>query len=390
MSPNEFAFLALGLLLGAAVGASLVIIIRSRPVMREVRLTVEHAAVPRRSTTLSNDAFQGAAGEVARGGPADRRAVDRDYPATSDGPVIDVATGAPTWPPGPVAPPPWTRTTVRYAGSPGAGHGAPTSAVAAPIGIPILGEPDPDLARLRAQVAVAAERASRSGHLTATALLERRAAVLGMRPEPEGRPEEVTLPAGLSPIGALLRGHHPTLVLLTRAIAGDDVVERRRWGALLVILADGLRDAAIRAGVLSFPADEPFWATFTIDEARRVAAALASTGHRFDGRGGWADDRVPLHRDLTIAVADAGLEPGRIRHWPDADATRTLYRGTRVAAEEFVAERAPTLDLEAVRSLLGSRAVSLGPLWADWDRARPILLGLSPDVSPAGGVASAG
>lgn len=384
MSPNEFAFLALGLVLGAAVGASLVIIIRSRPVMREVRLTVEHAAVPRRSTTLSSDAFQGAAGEVARGGPADRRAVDRDYPATSDGPAVEVAAGGPAWPPGPVAPPPWTRTTVRYAAAPNVGHGARASAIAAPVGIPIVGEPDRDLASLRAQVAVAAERAAGTGHLTATALLERRAAVIGMRPEPDDRPEDVVLPAGLSPIGALLRGHHPTLVLLTRAIAGDDVVERRRWGALLVILADGLRDAAIRAGVLAFPADHPFWATFTVEEARRIAAALASTGHRFDGRGGWADDRIPLHRDLTIAVADAGLEPGRIRHWPDAEATRTMLDGTRVAAEEFVAERAPTLDVEVLRLLLGSRAISLGPLWADWYRARPVLLGLSPEPTSAG------
>ncbi|HET7676518.1 MAG TPA: hypothetical protein VFK38_01545 [Candidatus Limnocylindrales bacterium] len=46
MSASEFFFLALGLLLGMAVGAALLDVIRSRPPAPEVRLTVTHNALP--------------------------------------------------------------------------------------------------------------------------------------------------------------------------------------------------------------------------------------------------------------------------------------------------------------------------------------------------------
>ena len=74
MTASEFSFLALGLILGAVSGAAIVELIRARPpAARVVRLTVAHDAIPRRSTTLADDAFVTAAPEPARGGPADRR-----------------------------------------------------------------------------------------------------------------------------------------------------------------------------------------------------------------------------------------------------------------------------------------------------------------------------
>jgi hypothetical protein len=74
MTASEFAFLALGLVLGVASGAALSMVIRARPpAPREVRVTIEPAAVPRRPpATLSGLVAPGAeAVPAARGGPAD-------------------------------------------------------------------------------------------------------------------------------------------------------------------------------------------------------------------------------------------------------------------------------------------------------------------------------
>ena len=53
MTASEFAFLALGLVLGVATGSALVVVLRARPPAREIRVTVGHDAVPRRAATLS-------------------------------------------------------------------------------------------------------------------------------------------------------------------------------------------------------------------------------------------------------------------------------------------------------------------------------------------------
>ncbi len=75
MTASEFAFLALGLVLGVASGAALSIVIRARPpAPREVRVTVSTDAVPRRlPATLSGFARPPAVvvAAAARGGPAD-------------------------------------------------------------------------------------------------------------------------------------------------------------------------------------------------------------------------------------------------------------------------------------------------------------------------------
>ena len=77
MTASEFAFLALGLVLGVASGAALSIVIRARPpAPREIRVTVAADAVPRRPpATLSGlgrarDDRQRRSAR-ARGGPAD-------------------------------------------------------------------------------------------------------------------------------------------------------------------------------------------------------------------------------------------------------------------------------------------------------------------------------
>ena len=73
MTASEFAFLALGLVLGIATGAALSIVIRARPpAPREVRVTVSTEAVPRRpAATLSGLVPPGSNAPAAHGGPAD-------------------------------------------------------------------------------------------------------------------------------------------------------------------------------------------------------------------------------------------------------------------------------------------------------------------------------
>ncbi len=81
MTASEFSFLALGLILGVVVGAALVELVRARPPSpREVRLTVSHDVLPRRSSTLADDALTASSTQPARGGPADRRLVGLTMP----------------------------------------------------------------------------------------------------------------------------------------------------------------------------------------------------------------------------------------------------------------------------------------------------------------------
>ncbi|MEA2519667.1 MAG: hypothetical protein QOF49_1747, partial [Chloroflexota bacterium] len=123
-----------------------------------------------------------------------------------------------------------------------------------------------------------------------------------------------------------------------------------------------------------FPIDDAFWGPFSQAQGRDIAAALSSLGFRFDGFGGWVDERVPTQRDLSMAVGYAGLDPMRVRHWPDEALTRDLFRDVRVAADEYVAGAAGGLTLGELLTLLGRRADALTALWNEWGVVRPILL----------------
>ena len=127
MTASEFSFLALGLVLGLVSGAALVELVRARsPSAHEVRLTVSHDAIPRRATTLADDAFVSNGPEPARGGPADRRLVGGQMSASASD----------------------RRTTVRFATAT-----APTASMggggASMVGIPISSGDDPTLGAFR-------------------------------------------------------------------------------------------------------------------------------------------------------------------------------------------------------------------------------------------------
>lgn len=148
MTAGEFAFLALGLVLGVAAGAALIEVMRTRPpAKREVRVTVAPNSIARRrAATLADvDAYAEPSGP-ARGGPADRRWVDRDPDEEAPDDVLPADA-------------PQTPTADSRNGSGNGtvvptGPGVPTPGGGRdPVGISISHEPDPMMAALQAKVA---------------------------------------------------------------------------------------------------------------------------------------------------------------------------------------------------------------------------------------------
>jgi hypothetical protein len=172
----------------------------------------------------------------------------------------------------------------------------------------------------------------------------------------------------------LVRGDHATLEHLVNGLAGDNPAARRHWQLALAGFVDAIIATSIESSIMTFPREHPFWRDFSLAQNRDIAAALASLGFRFDGLGGWADDRVPSQRDLSLAVGYAGLDPMRIRRWPTDTETAALYRDVRVAADEFLVGAARGLTLGELVTALGRRADALTDVWNDWERVRPLLL----------------
>jgi hypothetical protein len=196
----------------------------------------------------------------------------------------------------------------------------------------------------------------------------------------EGRLEEderlgVALESGGEPrIFRLLRGDRPAMTSLVAALAGDDPEARRRWQLLLTGLVEAIVADAIEAAALEFPEGDLFWGAFTRTQDRDIVHALSSLGYRFDGLGGWTDDRHPSQRDLSLALGYAGLDPMRVRHWPNEEATGELFREVTVSADEYLAGVAGDLTLAEMVTTLGRRADGLAEIWNEWGTIRPLLL----------------
>lgn len=192
--------------------------------------------------------------------------------------------------------------------------------------------------------------------------------------EPEGEPLAAALGAGQAPvIFRLLRGD---ALAMTRTAArlAEDPAERRRWQASLSELVDAIVAVSISQSALDFPTEHLFWGPFTKEQDRDIVAALSSLGFRFDGLGGWVDERVPSQRDLSMAMGYAGLDPMRIRQWPNEAEMQNLFAEVTVAADEHLAGAAGDLTLGELVAMLGRRADGLAMLWNDWGRVRPLLL----------------
>jgi hypothetical protein len=199
-------------------------------------------------------------------------------------------------------------------------------------------------------------------------------------PTDDADPAAETLAAALAGGGGtprifrLLRGDRAAMAEIVAAIAGDDPESRRRWQLAIAGLVDAILADAIEAGTMDFPTEHSFWGPFTVSQDRDIVRALASLGYRFDGLGGWLDERVPSQRDLSLALGYAGLDPMRMRHWPNETEMADLFADVTVAADEHLAGAAGDLTLGELVSMLDRRADGLADLWNDWGRIRPLLL----------------
>jgi hypothetical protein len=185
----------------------------------------------------------------------------------------------------------------------------------------------------------------------------------------------IALEGGTAPrIFRLLRGDPEAMETLVATLAGDDPEEQRRWKLAVAGLLDAILADAIEGAFLRFPHDHAFWGPQNQQQNREITQALASLGYRFDGLGGWFDDRRPTQRELSLAMSYAGLDPMRVRHWPTEQQTAELFGEVEVAADEYLAGAAGDMTLAEMVELLGRRADSLVDLWNHWGRVRPLLL----------------
>lgn len=396
MSANELAFLTLGLVLGIAVGAALVEVLRTRPRKAGgVRITMTRDAVPPRATTLAGAAAPASFGPAAMG-PGDHaagpsRRVDEDEAGVPAAPRrelregIDVvavpvasATASTGWVDAaggsPVEPFP-DRTAAPYRRR----YGPETT-----VGIPIRPSPDPAIAAINVLVASGSPSARRTSVATSGEYrLVDTDARASAAPVPAAAPwagavplsddAASSAPARSRPLSAVL-GRDPAAIARVAAAVARGPEEAARLEELLGDLADAIATRAADAGSVD-PVGYGFWHEFDIAETRGIVEALAALGFRFDLRDGFLDGLVPGQRDLSLAVAYAGLDPRRLRRWPPERELAELFRGASVASERFVLASAPRLERHQVQSLLGPLAEGLAPLFAAWDRVAPVLLG---------------
>lgn len=192
--------------------------------------------------------------------------------------------------------------------------------------------------------------------------------------EDEGALVAAVRAGGHPAIMRLLTGDRAVMQALVLELAGEDPVVQRRWQIQLADLIDAIVSRAIEACAFVLPEDHSFWAPFNRTQGRDIALALSSLGFRFDGMGGFADDRVPTQRDVALALSYAGLDPMRVRRWPAETELTELYRDVTVAADEYILGAAPDLTLGELVGILGRRADPLTEVWNAWGDIRSMLL----------------
>jgi hypothetical protein len=173
----------------------------------------------------------------------------------------------------------------------------------------------------------------------------------------------------------LLAGDRAVLRRLAATLAAGDPAAEHQWEVHLSEFVAAVRARAVDGAALGFPEGHPFWSPYTQQQCREISAALAALGYRFDGQGGFADGRIPGQRELSLAIGYAGLDPMRVRIWPNEAELPLLYTDVSVEAAHFVAEAAGELTLGEMIDMLGRRAEDLSDLWNAWGRVRPLLLG---------------
>ncbi len=195
----------------------------------------------------------------------------------------------------------------------------------------------------------------------------------GAEPAYDTRPP---VPAGrdkLPVILRILRGDTPAREQLVATLARGDASATAAWHVQIAKLVDAIAARAIEDGYIDVDEENAFWRLFSNDEQREIVQALSALGFRY-GMGGFADDRVPSPRDLSLAVGYAGLDRMRVRAWPGESALAALFDGAVVRADLWLADQADDLSLTRVEAALGPRAAGLGEVWDAWGRVRPAML----------------
>jgi hypothetical protein len=187
------------------------------------------------------------------------------------------------------------------------------------------------------------------------------------------QPRSAPLAVRGTALGELLVGDREPVLRFALLLAGDTGLEPGRLQLLLVELREAIIAGALANHAFRFPDDHPFWSQFSQAGGTQVAAMLSSLGFRFDGQSGWADGRVPQIRDLALALSYAGFDLRSLRRPAGQAAIDTLWQGTVVMPAEWLLQRAPGLELEAVVEALGQRATRLSDLWAIWPQVRELL-----------------
>jgi hypothetical protein len=180
--------------------------------------------------------------------------------------------------------------------------------------------------------------------------------------------------AGMSVIVKVLRGDRAARDRLVASLAAGEPDGERLWTARIAQLVGAITARAIEDGYLDMPEGDTFWSLFTPTESREIVGALSALGYRYDGAGGFADERVPAQRDLSLAVGYAGLDRMRIRNWPRERELSELYQNATVAADEWLVEHTDDLSLGQMVEALGPRAGDLAEVWNAWCRVRPAML----------------
>jgi hypothetical protein len=172
----------------------------------------------------------------------------------------------------------------------------------------------------------------------------------------------------------VLRGDKPAREELVASLAAGDPSAIPVWHVRIADFVDAVTARAIEDGYIDPDEENPFWRLFSGDEQREIIEALSALGFRFDGMGGFADDRAPSARDLSLAVGYAGLDRMRIRSWPGEAALAGLFGGASVRADLWLAAEADDLSLGRMEAALAQRAAALSDLWNAWGRVRPAML----------------
>lgn len=72
---------------------------------------------------------------------------------------------------------------------------------------------------------------------------------------------------------------------------------------------------------------------------------------------------LSIETGLSLAMGYAGLDPMRVRQWPNGASIENLFAEATVASDEYLASRAGDMTLAEMVGMLGRRADALADVW---------------------------